>query len=134
MNGDIAAFLAARLDEDEAAARATTERQPYDEWDAVGASDDDDIGRSNWRVVGIAIPGMQSWHAPAARSVMQHIARHDPVHVLREVEAKREILTAYIKAETDGLRGDGWIALRFSVETLVAVYSDHPDWREEWKP
>ena len=55
-----------------------------------------------------------------------------PARVLREVEAGREILTAYIKAGACGYRGEGWITLRFAVETLAAVWSGHPDYRQEW--
>ena len=58
----------------------------------------------------------------------------DPARALREVEAKRDILTAYVKIETDGHRDNGWIALRFAVETLAAIWSDHPDFRPEWAP
>ena len=52
----------------------------------------------------------------------------------REVAAMRDILTAYVKIEADGHRDNGWIALRFAVETLAAIWSDHPDYRAERKP
>ena len=105
-----AEFLTARLDEDEAMAKAAWGV----EWD--------------WRYVA------QPFGERPSIAHTVHIARHDPARVLREVEAKREILTAYIKAEADGHRGNGWIALRFAVEALTAAWSDHGDYRPGWKP
>ena len=137
---DLAAFISARLSEDEAMAKAAAERQPYDEWDAVGAGGEDDVALSNWRVVAIAIPGLKPEHSPAARAVMRHIARHDPARVLREVAAKRAIVARYgepfaglglgeqlqLSQERQGL----W----FAVRELAAIWSDHPDYRAEWAP
>lgn len=60
----------------------------------------------------------------------------------REVAAKRAILDAYTANDADvGLhlgpypRKHGqWDGLRLAVWHLASVYSDHPDYREEWKP
>ena len=52
---------------------------------------------------------------------VDHIARHDPSRVLRECAAKRAIIEA---AE------HGYLSY---VAPLAAVYSDHPDYREEWR-
>ncbi len=79
---DIIAFIKARLDEDEAAAKA---------WLPFGNPD------------------------AAAR---EHIARQDPGRVLREVEAKREIIRVCGRV--------------YVLRCLAAVYSDHPDYRQEW--
>lgn len=92
MSSDPVVFLRQALDQAEGLARATTVYQPYDEWDAVGVADDDDIGRSCWEVVLIARPAVRS---PSARSLMQHIAANDPAAVLRRVAADRKILEAH---------------------------------------
>ncbi|MDH6282834.1 DUF6221 family protein [Prescottella agglutinans] len=70
-----------------------------------------------------------------------------PVRIGREVEAKRQILDDHIDAEGQCLRcldSDGvWeedgkvIAYTqpypcMTVRALASVYSDHPDFREEW--
>lgn len=91
----LALLVATRLDEDEAAARATTERQPYDEWDAVGAGDADDIALSNWRVVRIALVERN----PGAKSIAEFIARNDPARALRRVKARREEVAAVLAEE-----------------------------------
>lgn len=49
---------------------------------------------------------------------------YDPLRVLAEVEAKRRI----VRERND--EGD----LQIVLQHLAAVYSDHPDYDEEWKP
>ena len=114
----LAGFLAARLGEDERIAR-----EAYADGPGAGM---------------ISVP-----HATGAL-----IARHDPARVLREVEAGRTLLRYFTDPQTheplsvaiapDAYalgRGEGitlpgsWI-----LRELAAVYSDHPDYREEWKP
>jgi Family of unknown function (DUF6221) len=128
---DIAAFLNARLREDEAAAKA-------------------------------AAPG--PWHGHEAGSlravlpakgigpdtaVVEHIARHDPARVLREVAAKRAILEFYVEPP-DGLpAGDSEVisgvaeagssrpprlfsVIELIVLDLAAVWNDHADYDPAW--
>lgn len=90
---DLAAFLTARLDEDEPIARA-----------------------------------FEGWDLPS------HAV--NPGRLIREVMAKRAILTEYVAArklqELTGTKKDGyrdWI-----LSQIGAAYSDHPDYRQEWKP
>ena len=71
---------------------------------------------------------------------VDHIARHDPARVLREVEAKRAIVADYADAcakyradRTEFRAGERFAAL-LAATRLAAVYADHPDYREEWKP
>ncbi len=100
------AFLGARLDEDEAIARATM-RWSGPPWAEVGREE--------------RIPERA------------HIARHDPARVLREVAAKRAIWAACISA--DGDRGPSndleAQALAWLILQLAAVYSDHPDYPQD---
>lgn len=71
----------------------------------------------------------------------EHIVRHDPARVLREVEAKRRILAAYV--DDDRVRFGAFESCSDScpvqvldevVKLLAAPYSDHPDYRQEWTP
>jgi hypothetical protein len=68
-----------------------------------------------------------------------------PARVLAECEAKRQIITRYEYAcqQADGHKAwetsdDGWEkiagALELCCQSLAAVYADHPDYREEWRP
>lgn len=115
MSDDLVAFLRARLDEDEAAAKLAAREG--------GTWTQDDPQRYPGSISSL---GGQVVYAEGAPDENQapHIARHDPARVLREVEAKRAILDEYLAAP-------GWPQ---DVVLLAAVYSDHPDYRDEWKP
>jgi Family of unknown function (DUF6221) len=114
---ELVAFCNARLDEDEAAARAA----------ASG-------------------PWMPRRGPNAAR--VEHIARHDPARVLREVAANRAILEYYVEppngfrtgnaevissAEGGSGRAAGVLTvIEAIVLDLAAVWSDHPDYDSAW--
>lgn len=125
---DVVEFLTARLDEDEQAA--------------------------NFIVNAPGIPApWWSWETLRPRyfnrADAEHIARHDPARVLREVAAKRAILAEHKHApaterSTDDFgceicaydRGDcvlyGWGWCK-TVRLLAAPYADHPDYDESWR-
>jgi hypothetical protein len=107
-------FLAARLDEDEAAARSCADNDGNLGWrdSPVQAS----LGDHTIRTTGSrpvarireadsrgdeSVPRILSPDAVAA-----HITRHDPARVLREVEAKRAILAAHAVEEAGWLPGE----------------------------
>lgn len=133
---DLAAFLNARLDEDEAAARAAggrSWRQPDPERTPGWVEDDSD---SIDRIV------VYDEGAPTAGQAA-HIARHDPARVLREVEAGRIILARYAdtlaRMEDDDYpagvaRDQGREYEDFVLPCLAAAWSDHPDYDQEWEP
>jgi hypothetical protein len=92
---DLIAFLNARLDEDEAAAKQAAggihgRRENYKAIVADAADPD------NWAIVDLS---------PLAEDeyLGTHIARHDPARVLREVAAKRAIL---LPSDDDGDQGE----------------------------
>lgn len=72
------------------------------------------------------------------REVAEHIARHDPARVLREVAAKRELLADYERFVAERRRMmNGWDSYPETSPVLAAfaaVYADHPDFRDEWRP
>ena len=133
----LAEFLAARLDEDEAAAKAAAHGNDG-RWVLQGHPSESAI---IWDSNGSAVVYDEGSPTEAEAA---HIALHDPNRELREVEAGRTILAAYgavlrdcesvgdparrprLYGEHDGLH--------MAVTHLAAVYSDHPDYRQEWKP
>ncbi|MFC8376416.1 DUF6221 family protein [Streptomyces albidoflavus] len=140
MTADLIAFLQARLDEDEAAARAAT----------AGPWVESGVGDHGWGV-SFSAPGsgVEADDGSQGRADAAHIARHDPARALAEVEAKRRVVgeCAYwnerMEAEAVnppkfpqpgldlGLLLD---AMNPILRHLAAPYADHPDYREEWRP
>lgn len=145
---ELIAFLNARLAEDERTAEAAARfggggfsgrPQWINQYGMVV-----DAGDSDWAIVDL------SGTAVSGEPVYVHIARHDPARALREVEAKRAILTRWEFARNQvavgavnegagyGSADPGWPLRADSHEldarSLAAVYSDHGDYRQEWKP
>jgi hypothetical protein len=60
-----------------------------------------------------------------------HIARHDPARVLRQVTALRELLN--VASDVDAMYSvaaeDAADGIR---RTIAAIWSDHPDYQQEW--
>jgi len=136
---DLVQFLRARLDEDEQAIEAP---ETWTEFDETQGTRRVDVDHSFERVTACT----RAW-----RGV--HIARHDPARVLREVEAKRQVLKLH---ERVTLRAGGgaqyfdtttvcrscepsyqFPELSWPCATLrlfALPYADHPDYQETWKP
>jgi hypothetical protein len=111
-------FWRARLDEDEQAARrvASSWRQ-IGETGVIVASDGgraEECANGNW--TGIA----------------EHIVRHDPARVLRDVKAGRKRLTELSEAITAGHDSYDLASVLLPYELLP--YTDHPDYQEAWRP
>ena len=127
MTGDLIAFLNARLDEDEAAAKGAAGDVweyrdtwvwcgPFEVADIFGGADMEEIGG--------------------------HIARHDPARVLREVTAKRAIVTRYaaVRRAFGDREGGLWPDVTRREKShayatlcdLAGIWSDHPDYQDEW--
>lgn len=127
MTDDLVQFLRARLDEDQALARkAAGRKQGGESWTfgdvSVRAGDGSLVLRHTWADEGA------------------HIVHHDPARVLRDVEAKRQLLDVYLleAAGADEQINDEWRAgstLAYDLLCIMALaYSDHPDYRrEEWR-
>lgn len=159
---DLTEFLRARLDEDEAAARAATPGGwatgglPWSAPDVVSAPGYRPEGFSQGQQVAeciVADGGMGPWAAdvrgsgfPKGNAV--HIARHDPDRVLREVAAKRAILALH-RPESGGDCSVCSVCLTVrdrwkedwpldpwpcaTLRHLAAVWADHPEFRQEWQ-
>ncbi len=146
-------FIAARLDEAEATARAAAEADPAP-W-AADADDVGDAGGRNGRGFGIVVAAddVPLWECEGSRALMmtaptaRHVAAHDPARVLRAVVAKRAILAAYDRtvarfgdvlnspADTDAdasaysARAHMGLVLRL----LATTDEDHPGFNPAWK-
>jgi hypothetical protein len=79
-------------------------------------------------------PGM----TPPADAV--HIARHDPARALAEVDAKRRIIDratgtrAWAIGESGRTAGTAVSLANDTLRALALPYTDHPDYRDEWRP
>jgi hypothetical protein len=68
-------------------------------------------------------------------------AYRNPARVLAECEAKRQIVHNVAACIQDAEDGPGSECLRYTAQivtptlyALAAVYADHPDYREDWRP
>ena len=138
-------FLLARIAEDEALAQVATPGQ----WDRD----------SGWS---ITAPPPEDWSGPYVvvetkqRNDAEFIASHNPARVLAECEAKRNIVAHLVDAERGVARAARLLAregndsrdaqeAEFAADAkldavtciakhVAAVYADHPDFDEEWRP
>lgn len=130
---DLVEFLKARLDEVEQSATAASPGpwHPNAEGDEIVAVDDVTVAD------GFALSGRQ------LRATVDHIVRHDPARVLREVEAKRQLLqevwtgmedfAVNIEESRDG-NDCGAREYRDQLLGILALpYDDHPDFQEAWR-
>jgi hypothetical protein len=113
MTGDLVAFLRARLDEDEQAARH-----------AFGDHNDD--GPEWTEVSSGALSTGSELHGIGDSAITRHMERWDPKRVLAEVAAKRRIVELWSHSIGSG----GECTLR----ALALPYANYPDYRPEWAP
>ena len=146
-------FLRARLDDDEAAARAASPGGwQYGDVESVAGGMLYDTTRTIATMLyeqpedhdGSIVRHMLSSEADANG---RHIVRHDPARVLADVTAKRLILdlrySTQLQADRAGSDPTHPFVITFRsqlitydavLRTLATAYRDHPDYRDEWKP
>lgn len=143
MSGDLVAFLRARLDEDEAAARAIRDCGPWrynpaKHWRKPGTSwFEEAVFTGPAGAEAVCVAGTGDSDHPEAMARAAHIARWDPARVLVEVEAKRAILSAYVQLSeysSDPCESCWAQGLRQALGLLALPYSDHPDYQQGWAP
>ncbi|MFF7550912.1 DUF6221 family protein [Streptomyces canus] len=71
--------------------------------------------------------------------IARHAVEHDPARVLAEIDAKRQLLTAYAHAADRDVNeveyAHGYAnALGEAVRLLALPYASRPGYREEWRP
>lgn len=159
-------FLNARLREDEATARAAVDpTRPGTHWHWVTNATDTPVVagdlaeaqqhqpvslrtvEESLTVVG-ALPAVVLHGEEVHPGAGDHIARHDPARVIREVRAKRALLTHHRPVSVDGLHPWCRICVHTdpevgthhepwpcpTVRVFAAPYADHPDYAPEWAP
>ncbi|MEU7399985.1 DUF6221 family protein [Streptomyces sp. NPDC044948] len=144
---DLAQWLHAQLDDDERTARAASWTDDANTWHAepspYGARD----GGQRWYVEDAMDDGVVSHVDPAAsddEGVARHIAEHDPARVLREIDAKRQLLDLHAPGEMEYVEGDVCMACDVrggapfypckTLRLLALPYADRPGYRDEWQP
>ena len=156
---DLVRWLGEQLDEDERIARAAGRLSGSlsggvpdvgERWRVSGSHADD--GGTYWSVTTASpdldrIPTVEmvgsgmSGGGAHTEEVAAHIAEHDPARVLREIEAKRQLVERYERAmenrraHPDDLASAGaLLALHGAVKLLALPYADRPGYRDEWRP
>jgi Family of unknown function (DUF6221) len=145
---DLLEFLNARIGEDEAAAVQATPGP----WEFEGDDPADDELYTVHDGAGGDLTGQTvAWTRHRQVANGQHIARHDPARVLRDVAFRRKLIGFALRnaASIDGEWGDchdaadiaaglcsghGDAAARDILGLLAAIWCDHPDYRPEWEP
>lgn len=127
---DIVEFLNARLNEDEAVARAVDDQSSP--WTGHWIADENDAARTrNGHVLFYGRDGR-----PLKPGLVAHVVRHDPARVLREVAAKRTIIEQWADQYDDNPNTQlpDTLAARHILHTFASVYADHPDYDPSWAP
>ncbi|MDX2766418.1 DUF6221 family protein [Streptomyces europaeiscabiei] len=146
---DLVQWLRAQLDEDERIAKAATPGPwrahdthlgQYGHAATVLSGEGNDTDLRAW------LPSMSQEPWDEARNVWadaEHVAAHDPARVLREIDAKREIVEQHVPV------GDGTVCLSYchtrtpgeaqtwpclTLRLLALPYADRPGYQDEWKP
>lgn len=122
-------FIRARLDEDEAIAQAAiVSDDPYREVTgdhSVWRAEDNDVSGGSV-LSGDGFPVVYAEGYPSLAQA-EHIARHDPDRVLRQVAALREVVRVSWGTGDPVYEDD-------LMQSLAAIWEKHPDYRPEWTP
>lgn len=132
VSNKIVAFLRARLDEREAAARDTLGTHVADSRKVWEYDGDRTVSYGN---VVVAQDPANGYPRNG-----KHIALNDPAYVLADIAAKRDMVNRYFGAlftqrchpEDEGNNGYV-VALSQVLQLLAALFADHPDFRPEWR-
>jgi hypothetical protein len=126
---DLVRWLGEQLDEDERIARAVEDRSAP--WDGQWVADGDSAARTyNGHVL------FYGHNYRLKPGLVAHVVAHDPARVLREIEAKRDLLRLaerahdYHETFVSGFAS----ALEGTLRLFALAYADRPGYREEWRP
>lgn len=127
-------WLRAQLDKDEQIARAASAGPWSTRWNGqdhelVAPSRTHPIAEWTYAIA-TQEPGASTQRTECDTADADHIARHDPVRVLREIYAKRRILDRYAWLREHGDTGGAvWV-----LPLLALPYVDREGYRKEWRP
>lgn len=161
MSDDLAAFLLARVAEDEQVARDALAVSGAGDWelDSLGRIYSPSLDRihhstspalSDFTVHAmVSEPPDECYHEVFSNEhAATHCIRWDPARVLAECEAKRRTVEWCVEVIGDRdltsygrfgcLREERWaLAVTLAMETMrwfAVPHADHPDYRAEWRP
>lgn len=137
---DLMEFLLARLGEDEQVARAAAPGPwEYQDIDSVGGGRICDpevaIADVDWDNEPVDPRIRRFRPAEQADATGEHIVRHHPARVLREVEAKRHIVREHHEQDPTAEwcpTCDGQLVPCQTLLHIASIYADHGDYRPEW--
>jgi len=131
----IVEFLLARIGDDELIARETADAfpEPYE------VADRGHMARLYWNGADFPTMKVEQDETPNGDgdpgAPLHHLARFGPARVRRECAAKRELLDM---ADPYDFADDGGTGMSVHAHRihriLAAVYADHPDYDEAWRP
>ncbi|MFL1903108.1 DUF6221 family protein [Streptomyces tauricus] len=127
---ELVRWLGEQLDEDERIARAVEDRSaPFDgQWMADG--------NSAVRTLNGHVLFYRHGADPLKPGLVDHVVAHDPARVLREIEAKRDLLRVaerahdYHETFVNGFAS----ALEGTLRLFAAAYAARPGYQESWRP
>ncbi|MFF4479473.1 DUF6221 family protein [Streptomyces sp. NPDC001520] len=136
---ELVRWLGVQLDEDERIARAVEDRSAP--WDGQWMAD----GNSAVRTYNGHVLFYRHGSGPLKPGLTDHVAEWDPARVLREIDAKRQILRDLEQAELTLSKAEPGTPphdlmtgavnlLRRTVRLHAEVYDQRPGYREEWRP
>lgn len=125
-------FIAARLDEDEAAACAATRSASGADWH-YGSAEYAQPGQG-WvhNAGGVVLTFDREGEGAVAEPVGIHIARHDPARVLRQVAALRRLVALHRRRIEQGWGYHSDEIVSADLGPVAAIWSGHPDFQPEW--
>jgi hypothetical protein len=136
VSDELAAFVAARLDEDEAAAtRAAVDPvgalEAYFEVEARHQEQDWGLYPERKTEYSRGQADALLWASTAIRERMVPLSLHNPLRMLRDVAAKRKLLDTYTVIDDIG-ECTATSAIVGALRAMAAVWSEHADYQPEW--
>lgn len=108
-----------------------TEQQPITEFIAARLQDDEDAARA--KIPGDRVRVVSRCGCPTIENADDAERAHMARRALRQVEAGRALLAAYQHAhDTWDIVGQGYIMVERAVHVLAATWDTHPDFDPKW--
>ncbi|WEO98994.1 DUF6221 family protein [Streptomyces sp. FXJ1.172] len=127
------AFLRARFEEEERVARDAITGAPGAVW-GVMADEIEQVLTSQDR--GVTHTPLVQFGADDPVRMLNHVARHDPARVLRELEAKRALLGEHRTWDDGRCRTcrEGSRSPCTTLRLLAVPFAGHPGYEDLWRP
>ena len=126
---ELVRWLGEQLDKDERIAQGAD----------PGPWKNNSLGRHDQSVIKLGPPTSTSliqFDGSRAAANGTHVARHDPARVLRDIEAKREVVRLAERAHDyhETFMNGFAAALEGTLRLFALAYADRPGYRRDWRP